>query len=510
MADHPEAPSAAPGTGDALKTRATAGSLLTSLGSVVGLGTGTVATVFVVRALGLSELGRYSVISLILTLWLAGTDLGVGEALIRRANKDFGAGQSVRPAAAQMVGWALLRVPLHLLVAAVVLRGDWIAVALVIVGQVFAIATAGVALELVGAGEFVALAKLKLWQSFVVPLALVLAALVSKEAELAYAAPYLVQQVSGVLLFRGRRRPLVRPTLPRISRRELRFGASIYLNAQLSTLSTSRSEVFFFRTGQALARGEYAVTQTIASRATLAIDALFGTLASTLAIAHGSGTERYERACRLAFSYCSALLALIACPLVVGGDLVALPLLGLNATPAIEGATFALISVSVLVTALQPLFAMRYAEGSAGMLLSASAASLLLNLLASALFVAPFGLVGAAVANILGSMMMIVVLGGQVLKGRVMASPWLRLQVSVLSSCILGGLVIVAYRALPQQQGSREVAGRILAVAASFLLGGCVQRSLAQLDAAELTLITRTLRPQLLAKTAHRAIGARR
>lgn len=470
-----------------LSGRMVEGSLWTSIGAVVSIVFGVLGTILLARLLGVVEFGRFAVGSVTAALVLGFSDLGLTQALIRRGALQLGGGMVEEGLEFQAVSWFMLRVPFMAAAFAVITQSKVWVVAVYVVAILIQASFQGAATRLVIRADFSALSRNRLLQTIGGLTGAVGGAAVDGSGYGACVISLLCLNLPGLFLFDKTSigvAGMLRPRVPKLTPTEVKFGAGMFLAGQLSALTTSRTEVFFFGSNQARQRGVYSAQQTVAARITLAIDALFGPAASGLLNARGTGEDRFERAAGIVLRSSSYLMAAASAPCMVAGALIAMPIFG-SGFQGYPNALLLLLFVSLIGTTTQPIVAIWVALGRSNLLLIASVISLSVNLAASALLVHRYGMWGAAWANSVGGVLLSVCLAVPLWRQPSFGNHVLRMQFLTTVSASAGAAMVIFASALPWGPALRP----LLVLPLAIVAGLAIARTFVPIDDSELRLI---------------------
>ena len=372
---------------------------------------------------------------------------------------------------------------LSLVVVILFLVHDPLAIALVVMSAITSTIAGSALVFLTGTSRSAVMAQVGIVCTILGAASLVGVAGATGRADLAFGAYLLGGSLPNVLLlFRTGHpaRDLLKARRPRVTRPEWRFGLMTYLHTQLSVLVFSRSELLFFPSSLAPERGSFAAASTIASRSTIAIDALFGPVPAALATAFGRGRDSYERSLTSVFRLSAAVFGLTFSAVCVAAVAIA-PYLFPESFGDLTVPVVVLVAVSMLQSAIQPASAAWIAEGQARPLLIAAVVSGCANLALSALLIPRYGLPGAVVSSA-GAGLLYLVWATVAFRGRLAAGEYPRYLVIIAivtaAGCALGLLVSVV-------PAPRLLTGAVLGLLAVGL-GGLVVRVSGVLGPAEL------------------------
>jgi O-antigen/teichoic acid export membrane protein len=458
------------------------------VGVLAGLPLGILSTTLTARLLGSTGFGDYALLVYVGSLATGLSELGLTTVLQRRVALAYGrddrAGElAAAQAALPVMGLRLL----SLVVVMLFFVHDPLALALVILSAVTSTLAGPSLVFLTGTSRSAVMAQMGILCTLLAAVALVGVAAATHRADLAFGAYLLGGSLPNlVLLFRTGHpaRELLRGRIPKVTKPEWRFGLMAYLHTQLSTLVFSRSELLFFPGSRSSERGSFAAASTIASRSTIAIDALFGPVPAALATAFGRGRDSYQRSLTSLFRVSAAVFALTF-PAVVVVAVAAAPYLFPESFGDLTVPVVILVAVSMLQSAIQPASAAWTAEGEARPLLIAALVSVAANLILSAVLIPQFGLPGAVVSSAAAGLLYLV-WATLAFRGRLLRGEYRRYVVVIAVATGAGCLLGLTASFIP---GPRLLTGALLAVFAVGL-GGIVVRVSRVLRPAEIELLT--------------------
>jgi O-antigen/teichoic acid export membrane protein len=198
------------------------------------------------------------------------------------------------------------------------------------------------------------------------------------------------------------RRAVFLPAGFRVSRSDALFGVGNVINDQMSNFVFSRSEVVFFTSGMAAARGRFAASQTIGARSTLLPDALLGNISLGLTNAHGRGPDQLRQAFHTTTSAVCALLAIISPLTLAAVSALIVPVLG-HSYAGLACPALALSVMSLVQTGCAPLSSLRFAQKAMRPVLIAGATGALVDVVLALLLVHRYGVTGAVISNMIAT-----------------------------------------------------------------------------------------------------------
>ena len=435
-------------------------------------------SVVLARTLGPEDFARFALLSFLVPLLFAVTDLGVSQAATRAASRAYAAGDlaTTQELLGKSLGWNLLRFPALCALTILLVDGGLVASVALAAYLVVALGSAGANLALNAENRVATLAKVAFVQALAAAGASIGAALAGASPETVFALSLASGAVAAPLWLLGTspqlRRAALVPRLPRgLGQDFWRYGVTALSVSLLTLLVFSRSEVVLLdllEEQQALA--VFALAYGLAQRLTTPVDTLLGPLVPALAALDAAHPDRlragFERALRLA----STAVAFLAASAVAGMVFLAPFLFG----PEYDGvgvAFAALAGISLFQSAAQPYTALVYAVGRPQVALRALAAALIVDIAVAVVLIPPLGLWGAVAANAAGALVAIVLAARAVAgKGSVrlagVAAPRLVL-VTVVSAALSTGAGLLASPLHPLA----ATAAAVLAGTGAFVVG---------------------------------------
>lgn len=459
-----------------------------SLSSMLALPLAIVVSTVLARTLGPEGFARLALLSFVVPLLFAVTDLGVSQAGTREASRAYAAGDlaEARALLAKTLGWNLLRFPVVCPLALLLVGGNGLASAAVAGYLVLALGSAGVNLSLNAENRVAALAKVAFVQALAAAAASISAALAGAAPETVFALALASGGVAAPLWLAASnpllRRAALVPRLPRgLPAGFWRYGVTALAASVGTLLVFSRSEVVILdllEEQQALA--VFALAYGLAQRLTTPVDTLLGPLVPALSALDAAHPERlragFERALRLA----AVAVGFLAATSVAGVAFLA-PFLFGTGYGGVGTAFAVLAAISLLQSASQPYTALAYAVGRPQVALRALAVALVVDVGVAFALIPAIGLWGAVVANAAGAVTAIVLAARAVAgKGSVrlagIAAPRL-LFVSAAAAALgaLAGLAALQLHPLAATAAAM-VAGSGAFVVGARLAGGLLSR----------------------------------
>lgn len=446
--------------------------LWSALASFVGAPILVVTTVLVARLLGVEGFGRFAYYTYLIALLTGLGDLGIGTALIRAGALAAGRGDEEGLLRLVRAGttWCLVQIPWAVVVAWVVLPSTESAA---IYAFAFACNQA-----LLGPSHYLVMTSSLRWASQVRVMSigsntagLLVTAVTTHDPAMTFAVGTLCTNLlTGIQIFalpQGQRLTALRPGRIHLTRRDVGFGFGTLLNAQLNGFVFSRSEVLFFRSGQAKDLGTFASAQTVSARSTLLIDVFFGSIPAALTSAGGRSAETLRRA----FGRLSEAVGLLfACTAPIIAVLV------VSVAPLLFGRGFGGVAAPALVLSLSSLFqssmapvlALRFAQRSITPMIAAGVLAAALDAALAATLVPRLGAAGAVIANASSGVLYLAVAVSTYLA----SAEWRQLMLAHLgrTAVPLAGAALVAAPLLLLSATSGLIIGVPLACAVSVVL----------------------------------------
>ena len=402
-----------------------------------------VTTIGLARLLGVSGFGRFALYGFVLSTVVGFADLGVGTSILRRgalAANDADPHdllQAVRAGSS----WSLLQLPV-LVIAGILVLPSWS-------GRIIYGVAMALSYGFIGPSHFVVMTNDLRLSSLLKIVAISASSALSlscasftHRADLTFALGALgitmFTAVQGLAVPKEFRRAVFMPGRLMLTKKDVSFGLGSLLNGQLSTFVFSRSELLFFSSGQSVARGQFAGSQTVAARSTLLLDALLGNAGTALLTASRSGQEDFKRAFASLSQASVALFALYAPLGMVSAAILTAPLLGAAFTN-VAGLATVLALMSMLQSAAGPLLNVRFGMGSIRPLLIAGIVGAAADAALAFWLVPPMAASGAGIANVgAGS----VYVGLTVLGFRSEGADWYKLATAHM--CAMAEILVVA------------------------------------------------------------------
>lgn len=443
-----------------LQHRALRGSLWTLISMGVTLPLSIVANAVAARILGPTEYGELAFLLAAFAVALPLTEFGFGEALAQ-----WGVSSEMKADAAT-TDWLLrsrngftLSAQLPLLWAGglLVLRAEpaWVQ-AVFLATTLILVVGGGAQLALLTQNRTETMAKITMLVGIAMQFGVVLAAVQTEDASGVWSVRLLLGALTPVfavaIVWNRLRRILFRPRLPKgLPPGFWRFALLSWVAGASAMLVYSRSEVFILRLyDQAVELGLFAVAFGLSQQLTLPLVSLLAPLAPA-----GAGlTSAHPEHVREGFLRAVRYFALVS-----GGLLSLVPAVFL-VTPLAFGDEFSRSAVlfvplavaSTLQAATSPFTILTIARRRGGVLVGAFVGALAVDVAAAVVLVAFYGAWGAVVANVLGQLTSIVVLGRRELaaQGTTIREvgrhirPWALGVASLASGFVVGPLVSAA------------------------------------------------------------------
>jgi O-antigen/teichoic acid export membrane protein len=365
-------------------------------------------TIFLARILGVTGFGRYALYTVLITLFGAIADFGIGATILRQGALAAGGLDEAGTVRAVRAGvtWALVQLPWNVALGFLVLPSRT-------AGGMYALA-ALLNVAFIGCAHYLLMMNQLRLPSIVNLLTLPLSSasmLATAATTHSAALVFSVSTLSGnvlafILVFaipKRLRHAVFQPGKMLLSRSDISFGIGTTINTQLNNLVFSKSELLFFGSARAAGRGQFAASQSIAARVTVVLDALIGNLSFGLTSALGKGDEVLRRNALL-LTDTVGLLFLVVSPVALAGIAVlSVPFFG-SGFSNIAAPAVALGLTSLMQTGASPLLSLRFAQKSVRPLIVAGIVGATIDLGLAALLVPSYGVVGAVVASVIGTL----------------------------------------------------------------------------------------------------------
>lgn len=467
-----------------LGDRVVRGAVWSGGATLVSIPVGIVVTIALARVLGPRDFGALAVYTFVTALAMGISDLGVSDALIQRATAALGRGElhRVTSLCRAALSWGLVRTPVVCVVGFVALPGRYAAL-LFAVGVMVAHCMGGASYYLTATSNVRALSQVKLLAVVISGASSVVTAITTGDPALTFAVSSAGTLLPSVLHFAyiepHRRRSLLLPG--RIDLRgQYGFALASFFNGQLTSFVFSRSEILFFGPSQAVARGAFAVAQTISARATMVIDSLYASLAPGLSTAGGRGADALTDAMARVLRVTSLLVTMCAPAVLALAIVVAVPAFG-EGYAGIAWPVAAMTAMALVRTASAPYSAFRFAERALMPLLAAGVGATAVDVLLAVVLIPRMGMTGAAIANVAAGAVHLLVSGGLLARRAVLrphvGSHVAHMVVVVSSSTGLALVMSVLPVGLPVRV--------LVSLVASVILSLCLVRVLRPADAQE-------------------------
>jgi O-antigen/teichoic acid export membrane protein len=348
--------------------------------------------------------GTYSLYGFLIPLGLTLIDLGLTSTVTWEATSGRAADHARLVRALRfMVTWSVLKVPLVFAGSFLLLEGPPAAAILLAAAVSIHVLSQSLFIGLTADRQFKTLAQASFVNALFSTAGVAVAAITTGSAAWTIAA-FWTGRIAAAAFGAARISPslrahAIRPGALRIDRRAWSFGLTSFGTELVTSWTFGRSElVFLERLGTPFAQGQYALVSTVAQRATLLADALYGALGIALLAIRGGRRDKFLPAFARALRV-TALLVIAAgvCLTSLVSEL-APPLFGPNfGDVAIPCAV--MLAIALLRTALQPLFGWIYAERLQSAMLLPGVIATPLDVALCLLLVPHDPLLGAVVAN---------------------------------------------------------------------------------------------------------------
>jgi O-antigen/teichoic acid export membrane protein len=402
-----------------IQHRASRGALWTALQAVVSLPLNVAATAITARILQTSGYGRLAYFIVVFAVLQQATDLGYTSSAVqwgseaRVAGNDAALGRQL----SKVTGFHLLvQGPMSLIASVVVLHAEGIVYGLAygLATFVFLYISCG-SLALVLDQRNDVLAKIALLTNVVTQVAVILAAVLTRDAVAVLLARGVTMVLPGLLAVFLTRAPLRSAALAARSLRGSprgfwRFALYSWAAACIALLVYSRSEVLVLRAASTPAQtGLFALAFGVSQQLTGPVDALVAPLVPATASLVAAHREHVARAVRRALSLSSLLAGLLlaaALPAVYG----LFPVLYGAGFAGAGGLLLVLGAISTFQTATGIFVLLVQAERKGRSLLLANGSALILDLALAFALIPFFGAWGAMIANGFGQALSIFLL----------------------------------------------------------------------------------------------------
>lgn len=464
---HKERP--APGK---LSAKVLSSSVWTAGGSIFSLLLATASTIIVARYLGPRGFGQYAVYSLILSLVPSLTDLGVSQVLSRRTSVATGSSdrKGVTQALQMSLGWSLLRLPLVITAAFLLLPFG--AAAAVGVSQAIGLLGSTTSLLLGARAHARPLVLASLVSSTVSAIASSGLAIAGHNPAVVYAFPTAFAALPSAALLFLRQEDIgiaerLRPRRLRLSRAEWLFSAGTWFNGQLVSFVATRTEILFFKASQVVPRGEFTAGLSVAARSTTALDALFGPLSAAMAVKAGQSPAGLQAAAEKSLRLTGFLCMLVTAPLTAASVFLAYPLFGTAFRDIGLVAVLPLTLASVFGTALHPVYSYYFARRLVWPGTVAAISGVGVDIILASILIPRIGLQGAVIASVgsdvglLGALLLYLLLADD-LRAAILR------HIAVLSLTLMGTSVVVSLTSVTTQHESLLVRG-VMGIVASLV-----------------------------------------
>lgn len=388
-----------------LSTETIGNSLRSAAATVVNAVASGVSTIVVARSLGTTAYGRYSYLLFVIFLVGALLDLGFNSRGMSVLVRAYPAGET------EVIGREL-----RLLLSVGVVRGLFLAVAVFVVFHgstlpmvlaassiVLSTITAGLGLYLVAQRRYRVLS----WSSVAVSVAQSAAtsavAITTRDAALTVSVFFAGQLITVLVVAALAPWSLILRPAPRATRPQRaspRTLISFYIAGTGQLLIFGQSEFLILRFfHQPYALGLFAIAATLAARATLFTDALYGALLPSVGAASTRSVDGVGRAYATSIRFSAILVlattAVLGPPVIVFGPLV----LGSH-TASVRGAAALTLGGSLLQTFVYPLGSIATVEIQRRALVLPALMGAVSDIVLSIALIPSFGVYGAAVASL--------------------------------------------------------------------------------------------------------------
>lgn len=458
-----------------LQRRAISGSTWTVIHTLVSLPVAFVGNAIVARSLGVSSYGQLAFLTAALGLTFTFANFGFNAAVIQKGSRAEASGRRVEAddLLRRSLGFqTIIQLPILVVVALALTRSDpWWEAITVGMAVVLTCLLSGAALSITIENRTAVAARLAMALNLVIQGASVSAALLSGSASAVWAVralvPALALGLNFLLLDRGRRRAALQPRLPfTLDAKFWRYSLLSWASGLVALLVYSRSEIFLLQLfDQTEALGLFALafglSQVITAPADAMLHPLLPAVAGVLAAWPERSLQAFERSTRVSALVCGGLAAAVVPTLVF-------------AVPIIYGRGFGsaawlfvpLALVSTFQSVNNPVLAFVNARERGGLILKASAAALIVDVVIAVALIPRFGAWGAVAANVIGQLVALIWLAATepLAMSRGLAD-LLRLYRPFLLGVAIGGIALGSGALL-------QPASAVLAAVGACLLGG--------------------------------------
>lgn len=395
------------------QARAARGAVWTLVNLTVSIPFNLLVSLVVSRALGPVGYGQMAIYVLAIGIATQLAHAGYGSAAIRWGAQAWAGKrlEAFRDTLSKSLGWHVL-VQAPLMCATAIALSGFSSLALIpalVVGVAAPCLSSSAALQLTMKERTDQLAVASLAGSVFAGVASMTAAVITQRPEVTWAATLLGSGLSTVFLFlpldADERRLSLQLSRPRDHPPGfVRFAAFSGATAVLQVLVASRSEIFFLAAfAESSDVGQFALAFGIAGFIIAPINSIVGPLVPTvIAIVENSpvrADEAFARALSISSSMCALMVALVAAP--VG---IALPLLYGAAFDEAGHLVVPLVICAAIAATSNTALVFLNAHGVAGPVLVRSIVALAVNTVFALVFIPVWGLEGALVASVAGSL----------------------------------------------------------------------------------------------------------
>jgi O-antigen/teichoic acid export membrane protein len=396
-----------------VQRQAVTGSLWTIASTAAAIPVTLVSLVVAGRVLGPEAFGKYSLYSFYLPLAQMVVDLGLSSAIVwsattgRVSDPDL-----VRRTLRTAVSWNLFKVPLLGALGVWLLRSNIAAAISLAAVLAVILATAGMGVAVTADRRFKQLSQIALVANGISAIAAAVLAVVTRSAEWTTVGYWGGRAVVTPLYWLAAPAELrwasITPGRFSLDRRSWSFGLSSYAASVLTTWIFGRSElVFLQRHGSAVDLGRFALTTTVAQRATLLADALYGALGGAMMALRSMDRVAYLSA--LMRSLRMTTLLAIACSVTVAPvvSIVGTRIFG-HAYGDVIATTAVLLQLALVKTANEPVNSWIFGERRSRALLVPGAVAAGTDVVLCLLLIPSHPFAGAVTANITSTVLYIV------------------------------------------------------------------------------------------------------
>lgn len=476
---------AAPGEGvltaGTLERHAVHGALWTAMHTMTSMPLAFAANAIVARVLGAADYGQLAVLTLVMSVAVQLTNMGVSDGVSQWGAAAHARGQrrEVDSLLRRSLGFHLaVQLPFLVLVVLLLARdAPPVVTAALLMSVVIPASLGSAALAITIENKTAGAAKLSMVSNLIVQVGIALVAVATHAPNHVWAtrsiAGSLLLPANFLLLDRARRRIALKPALPRhMPSGFWRFAIFTSIGGIVGMLVFSRSELVLLQAlDTATAAGLFALAFGLAQQVTAPVDAMLGPLTPAVAGIAAAHPERSTDAVLRATRVGALLSAAIVCIASPGIYFL---------IPAIYGSTFEpaaplfliLAGISCLQSLINPLLAMARARLRGGYLLRLNIQALAVDVLLAVSLIPVLGVYGALAANAAGQLAVLLPLARSEARNLKIPTRHYLQATSVFGTAVVAALATVAIlAAAPLQPLIQAALAPPLGIAALLLLG---------------------------------------